>query len=514
MKGDKVDYRLRERRVIIDCLTQIERDGISVRRLERLAENLDKYGAQVGPLMLERINRCRDATLISRYMFLLECLDDERLVTPLIDLLFSRGHDIQFKARILSTLRYFDVPVNGPIMAQLFPEAFRPSSPSTAKFLSLLGANDLLLSIFLDGFYQLPPQLRVRMIRELARCQGDKTSFLLEIFSESNDKEVALPAIQGLGEIRSLNAARILERIIRRGLRPQLVQAARRSRLRLMFLGIRNEKVGKSQPRPGEFYRAYVSNIDSQGNRGLWLARRLNYDRELVEQMCLVIHEELGMVECVGANASERADFVTMINRAKKEEIVVEVDYPYALLLVKDALYRNETVGFSPPPEFSLRKRLFGEDDLMPQQYDPAFSEFDLGAIAENRSLYLKSDRILHWNELKDWSFLEEEPDQFMPQPDPGGLSNRPSTNVYKQFLEKVVMTKIPLLKRRLLLTADMLSRSHAKESRIKAILAAALTLDKNPQLLAAHPFIRRLVNTSLSLAGNLLPFSLEEREF
>ena len=512
MKGDKVDYRLRERRVIIDCLTQIEKDGISVRRLERLAETLDKYGAQVGPLMLERINRCRDATLISRYMFLLECLDDERLVTPLIDLLFSSSHDIQFKARILSTLRYFDVPVNGPIMGQLFPEAFRPSSPSAAKFLSLLGANDLLLSIFLEGFYQLPPQLRVRMISELARCQGDKASFLLEIFSESNDKEVALPAIQALGAIRSVNAARILERIIRRGLRPQLVQAARRSRLRLMFLGIR--KVGRSQPRPGEFYRAYVSNIDGEGNRGLWLARRLNYDRELVEQMCLVIHEELGMVECVGANASERADFVTMINRAKKEETVVEVDYPYALALVKDALYRNEAAGFSPPPEFYLRKRLFGEDDLTPQQYDPAFSEFDLAAIAGNRSLYLKSDRILHWNELKGWSFWEEEPGQFVPQPGPGSLSNRPPTNIYKQFIEKAVMTKIPLLKRRLLLTADMLSRSQGKESRIKAILATALTLDKNPQLLAAHPFIRRLVNTSLSLAGNLLPFSLEEREF
>lgn len=513
MKEEKVDYRLKERRAIIDCLAQLEKDEISVHRLESLAENLDKYRGQAGPLMLERIKGCRDATLISRYMFLLEYLDDERLVTPLIDLLFSSRYDIQFKARVLSTLRYFDVPINGPIMGQLFPEAFHPSSPSAAKFLSLLEVNDLLLSIFVEGFYHLPGQLRVRMIRELARCQGDKSSFLLEIFSESNEKEVALAAIRALGGVRSVNAARVLERIIRQSLRPQLVQAARRSRLRLLFLGVSNDRAKANKRRVGEFFRAYVSKIDGHGNRSLWLARRSNYDRELVSQMCLIIHEELGIVECVGVNAMERADFLTMISRAKKEEVVVEVDYAYTLALVKDALYRNEEAGFSPPPEFTVRKKLFGEDDLTPHQYDPAFSEFNLAAIARNRHLYLKSDKILDWKELKDWSFGEGEPCQLVTQTELESRSSRTMTGAYRQFLEKLVMEKLPLLKHRLLLTADMLSRSKGKESKIKTILATALTLEKSPPLLTSHPFVRRLVNNSLKLADTLLPFSLEERE-
>lgn len=511
MKETKVDYTLKERRLIDDSLQQLEDEEMTLPQLERLGQRLLKMGNQVGPVLLKRISACQDEALLSRYLFVLESLEDERLVLPLIDILFNQQGDERLKARILSTLRYFDVPVNGPVIGRLFPDALRPASPSAGKFLSLMEENDLLLSLFLEGFYRFPREMKINTIKELARCQGEKALFLLDILAEGNDKEVALAAIEALGRIRTVKAARVLEKIIRRGLRPQLVKAARRSRLRLMFLGIRDGQGAPPSEKVGEIYRAYVSRIDTHGNRYLWVARHLVQDSDLVENVCLVINEECGLVDCIGANSSAKEDFDSMMKRVKKEEFVAEISYAYSLALLKDALARNEAAGFVAPAEFCLRKRTFGEDDLTSQEYHPSFPDYNLADIARDQRLYLKGDELLDWKEFEEWCIDDDGvydlaselarlgPEGAEKKGEKGGLP------LYRKFLEEVVIPKLPVLKRRLILMADLLAQGHLNEGKVKLILATTLTLDQDLGLVGCHPFIRRLLAESLKEAKRAL---------
>lgn len=507
MKGVKIDYTLKERRLIEDSLRQLVDEDMTLPQLERLGERLSKMGDQVGPILLERISACQDEALMSRYMFILESLDDERLVAPLIDILFTKGGDARLKARILSTLRYFDVPINGPVIGRLFPDALRPSSPSAGKFLTLLEENDLLLSLFLEGFYHLPREAKINTVKELARCQGEKALFLLDILAEGSDKEVALAAIEALGRVRSVKAARVLDNIIRRGLRPALVKAARRSRLRLMFLGIQAVQGRPPEQRVGQLYRAHVSRIDTHGNRYLWVARRLVQDSELIENVCLVINEECGLVDCVGTNSSEKEDFDSMIKRVKKEELVAEVSYLYALALLKDALAKNEATGCEVPAEFCLRKRIFGEDNLLPQEYQPTFPGYNLTSIARDRRLYLKAGELLDGKEFEGWHIDDDGIYDLTAELARLGLGKweKAGSPLYRQLLEEAVIPRVRLLKRRLLLMADLLSQGHSNEGKVKLILAAALTLDKDLALVGCHPFVRRLLTESLKHAKQVM---------
>lgn len=124
----KVDTRLRQRRIIDGFIKRLEGEELTLSQMERLTEKLVRLGPQVGPALIKKIARCRDEAAISRYLFALEYLDDDSLINPLLEILMKGEGDPAIKARILSTLRYFEVPIGGPIIYRLFPEALRQAA--------------------------------------------------------------------------------------------------------------------------------------------------------------------------------------------------------------------------------------------------------------------------------------------------------------------------------------------------------------------------------------------------
>ena len=360
--------------------------------------------------------------------------------------------------------------------------------------------NELLLSLFLEGFYHLPKEVKIRAIRDLGRHQGEGALFLLDIMAEASDRDSAMAAIGALGRIRSHKAVKILERISRRSLRPQLVKAARRSMLRLNFLGIRGEEVG-TKPWAGEVYKVFLSRIDPCGNRYLWFSRRRVEDEEALENMCLVINEECGIIECTGSFSSDRLDFDATIRRARKEEAIFEVAHDYGLIILKDALMQNERSGYALPPDFILRKKIFTDDDLTPEDYRPRFPGYNLNDIVNDRRLYLKTGELLDLREFSDWNISEEGvyhlADEMM-----RAKEERARGVIFRRCLNQVVIPLAPTMRERLTLMADLFSRGGQERK-------ARLTLEDSDLL--CHPFLRRLTAESLKAATKILSLEMEE---
>jgi hypothetical protein len=501
----KIDESLTERHGILDLLESLKKEDISLAEMEEIGVKLQKSGKRAVSPIVRRLWREKNGDLISRYTYLLDFFDDEAWIDQLIQIAIKRRDlEDEGKEALLGALEDCGVDVSGPPFPLL---QVRDGASLRETLPKLLDKGEDGLVCFVEDVLFLQQEDRLELIRELPRVNDARIPGLLEILTGVDDREIRLAAIAALGRMKGEVAVAVLQDL-REDRDDKVRKAADRSLRRLSFLGIDTGTV-HLRPLPGPFHAAYVSPFDGTGCRTVWVARHAGGDRLAV--LSLQLHETGGMKAAWGSGGVTSDELAGYLDVTGSSEGIVEVAPDYALTLIRDALSLGGENGLFLPAEFYVWRRQFSPGEDFPAAYLPDFTGWDLQAlgrsahhIAGSTSLF-DDDFFAGWGITKgrvcdyaeEWLQLEKSVD--------GAALARGMEALLTRFCGELLVPELERLKRRLLLTADLMRNTGRERALVEKALAAAMSLDAPQFRHRLHPFLKRLALESMDLAREAL---------
>ncbi len=501
----KIDNSLRERHGILRLLERLKKESISLAEMEEIGAKLQKSGKRALPPIVRRLWREKNGDLISRYAYLLDFFDDEVWIDQLIQIAIRR-RDLEDggKEALLGVLEEYGIDVSGPPFSLLLAQ---DGATLRAALPKLLDKGEEGVVCFIEDVLFSSPETRLELIRELPRVEDPRIPALLDILLGVADREIRLAAVAALGRVREKGAADVL-----RGLCDdadgEVREAAGRSLRRLTFLGV-DTGVPSPVSSPVPFHAAYVSPVDGTGCRTIWISRHADTSRLVV--LYLQAHETGGMRAAWGSGAVAREEFARYLAETGCEEEMVEVAPDYAMALVRDAVYRSGESGAFLPAEFYLLRRWFTPEEIAPEPYKPAFSGYDLDALALSARLIAGSATLLDEDFFVGWGVAKGRVCDYAEQwielektADNRNLA-REMESLLEKFCGELLLPHMERIRRRLFLTADLMQKSGKERDLVEITLAAAVSLGAPRLRGRLHPFLKRLALESMDLAREAL---------
>jgi hypothetical protein len=423
-----------------------------------------------------------------------------------------RELDDEGKAALLAALKGYGVDVSTPPFARLLAEAGGLLELSLPRLLEM-GEEGVVL--FMDDFVYCSQEARLAMIRQMGKLSDSRVLSLLEILLWFDDPDIVRETVVTLGKIRDGGAVDLLHTF-----RPHAEEDAKgaveRSQRRLAFLGVKGGTPRPPAP-PRSLHIAYASPIDGEGTRALWLSRRT--DGGALSTLYLQVHETAGIKTAWGCNALTDEEHEERLAEICGEAGLVEVTPDYAMLLVKDSLFRNRQ-NFSPlPPEFYVRRGIFRSEDITPAPYRPEFKGYDLAGLAASAPLvaesatlfddeffagwFMASGRVYDFAE--EWSELEKKGRK--------GRQAQGVESVLERFCRELIVPDTEQIRQRLFFTADLMRQTGRERGVVEKTLAAAQSLGSSPLPCHLHPFLRRFALESMDVAREALAEGYDLRE-
>jgi len=510
--SSKVDYTLLERKRVIDFLEKIKSAGdITIEEMEQKMEVLMSMGEHVQDVLLSILRTCDDE-ILPIVTFGLEYMDDPELIDPLIEILIDHSVREEIKLRILSILGNYGVDTSDPEFAEILESAFEDFEGvmhrSTLDMLDSIQQDDEAIAFLLENFHQFPPEAQVEMVRQFGDTKDERAVKILEIFAEVDDKVVAQEAIKYLGKIESPKSYAALEQIIADNDDAEITKLAEKSMRILQLANVKPMPTEQRVSMLGDIYKVIMSFIDGKGSRVLWIARWIENSK--LETLNLMLNTRVGIKDCYGASNMSKRQFDKMVRTMRTEIDGVELDYNYALKLIKDAMYQNRESASAIPIEFVLWKRILKGDDISPARYVPKWDNFvdNLEALKNDEDILEES---YHLHDLEDFSsWFDQSPKTYdywdelekLVNSYRGKTLDRKIDDLLKRYAVEVFEPQRDFIKRNLELTADFLFHQPNRRDEAELALVAALNLELKSTLpLHEHPFIERMMDESLEMA-------------
>jgi hypothetical protein len=499
----KIDETLTERHGILHLLARLKKDDITLAEMEEIGVKLQKSGKRALPPLVRQLWREKSGELISKYTFLLDFFDDEVWLDQLIQIALRRKDlEDEGKEALLDALDEYGVDVDGPPFSLLLAHSGSSLQSTLPK---MLDKGEEGLVCFVEDVLFCSPDTRKELIRELSRIQDSRVLDLLEILLGVNDREIRREVAAVLGRVRESRAAALAHGLREDG--DDLVRAAAvRSLRRLSFLGVA-PAAPSAAVTPFPFHAAYASPIDGAGNRTLWISR--SPEEGGLAVLYLQVHETTGIKAAWGSSVIAADESARYLAETGCGEALVEVAPDYLLALVRDALYRNGELGTFLPADFYVW-RGFAAGEIVPHPYEPEFGGHDLHALADADLLIAGSAALMDedffadwgvtrgrvWDYAEEWNALEK--------PAGSGELYRGMASLLERFCEELLVPETDRIRRRLLLTADLMQKTGIERHLVEMTLAAAVSLDA-PRFRRHHPFLRRLARESMEMAREAL---------
>lgn len=511
----KIDESLKERHSILNLLKRVEKEDVTFDEMDAIGRDLQSSGKRALSPLVRLLWRETDSDLLAKYAYLLDFFDKEPWLDQLMQIVLRRTDlDKQAKSALLGALQEYGVDISAPPFVRLVDEV---GGPLTETLPRLLDQGEEGLILFMDDFLQSPHEIQKALIHDLVHVPDPRVPGLLDILIGLDSPELVEEAVTALGKIRAAEAAAILARCAESST-GKIRELCLRSLRRLAFVGISPPPSSPAARRPASrMHIAWASPLDGAGYRTLWFSRR--GEAGYLSFICLHIHEITGIRAAWGSGSIPEQEFEELSAERVSEEGLVQIPFPYAFQLLRDALFRNRDTLFQLPPEYYVLKSVVAGEDLAPTPYLPDFSRFDLNALARSTKLFLSGAALFEDDYFAGWYMatcrvydLAEEWIELQAAGDAKALA-RGLEDILERFCSELIASQIEQIRNRLLLTADLLLRTGRERVLVEVSLAAALSLNTFTMPYHLHPFLRRLALESLDAAREAMAEGYDLRE-
>ena len=504
-----IDKSFKERLGVLRQLDRLQKEGITFAEMDEIGSELQKAGRRAVSPLVRKLWREKSGSLISRYTYLLDFLDDRYWLDQLIQIALKRRDlETEGKAALLNTLEGCGIDVAVPPFVNLLAEV---SGPLAVTLPRLLDKGDEGLLWFMEDFVYAPREAQLALLTELPQIGDPRVLTLLQLLFWYDDREVVEQAVTTLGRIRSPEAVAILEEFST-VCDPALSGVVERSLRRLAFLGIASAGMPPHVQQP--FHSAYVSPVDGAGYRLLWLARWQEEKR--LATIYVQLHDTTGIKSVWGDASLQVEDYEAQCQATVADEQVERVPAEYALELLRDALFTGRQQELQAPPEFYVRRAMFAPAELTPTPYEPRCGAWPVtvttrllaaaGQLFDDEFFtgwYLANSQV--YDLAEEWTALEK---GAAP-----GLQSAGLERLLERFCREQIQPHIPQIIRRLEFNADLMAMVQRDGELVQLALVVAESLRKSALPGHLHPFLRRFAMESLLAAREALSEGYDLRD-
>ncbi len=500
-----IDSSLKSRKAISDILSKVKkRKKITFAELEEMAETLLGYGKRSTSLIIQDFLSLDDEDTLMRILYIIEYLNYDEFVNPLVYTILNRNVGNNLKASIINTLYNFNVDITSPILSTIFSDAESSFYLFNDQFFEDTADDESMLINALEWFFGLPYHKKKVILNRLRDVDDIRKVSTLEIMSHSGDIDLSFTAIDIIGSTKTYKSVVALSRIAAEHKGTPREARAKRGVRKLELNGI-NSELAVAGKRDANSLICYSSMIDVSGNYVLWLAS----PKELkppIEVLCVLINEVEGIVDCFGSMQMTKKEFTSLINKAKKEDYFVKIDFEHCRRLIENAIFYNNSAGKELPTEFLFRKRIL-KCETLPAEHIPEFKGYDLDKIKEDTKLLLKSATVNDICGMDAWAIVSGDifvfADKFLEIQTkyPPAVVQRKMEKLIEEVFCTLILPELDLIVKRLMFAADILRFDRRQKKHVKTILCAALNL-MNPKVTPLkNPFIVSYILTNIKNA-------------
>jgi len=507
----KIDRSFKDRQGVLHLLEKLKKENITFAEMDEIGSLIHKAGRSAVQPLLRHISREKSGSLISKYTYLLDFLDDSYWLDQIIHIALKRRDlELEGKSAILATLEDCGIDVTLPPFSTLLSSS---SLSAEELFNRLLSRGEDGLVTLLEEFACMPGEVKRSFLLELARLSDQRTVDFFEMLLWFDNPDVVKDVITALGRVRFESAATVLQRF-RPDADAYLHSFIDQSLKRLAFIGISSQKT-TPVPNLQPFHSAYAGPVDGNGFRNIHIARWREDGR--IDSIDLQLHDINGLEDVCGESGELPEQYLERITERAGQEIIEPVPPEFAVELICDSLLKNREEQYPLPPEFMLRRRIFAPAELIPTTYIPPLSKFPFKAtpalLALSPTLFEDEffagwavDSCLVYDIADEWLRLEK-------------------VSTKKQLaasLERLIETlcrdefqsKRRDISRRLVLNADFIARTGMDDELVKVALVAAESIREFSLPCHLHPFLRRFAMESMIVAREALEEGYDYRDY
>ncbi|MGD8735269.1 MAG: hypothetical protein PVJ85_00815 [Anaerolineae bacterium] len=287
----KIITKLRERRQIEAGLRQML--AVSAEsEFRQQAQQIAALGPQVIPTLIDNLDDADDRMLVAMGAVSVFLNRDDITNALRQAVLQSRLTD-QGRIGALTILeRFLGIPPDDDLLSSLQnPEA--AAIASLEAILDQAATNPALLVDYVEGLDRQEPDVVLAVIGTLRRMPGPNIVEPLRMMAQDVRGEIAVTAVQALGELRTAEATHALQTLVpitAPDLRPQTERALRK----LRFAGVPVQDLPEPDPR----WRALIAPPDGLGRQSIWFI--LEEKTGLARFLNLLLSDRAGAVEALG----------------------------------------------------------------------------------------------------------------------------------------------------------------------------------------------------------------------
>jgi hypothetical protein len=330
---------------------------------------------------------------------------------------------------------------------------------------------------------------------------------------------VSLPAVvETLGAMATPEAAALLGHIAAATEAKDLQKAARRALYRLKTMGVDIESQISREPRRSvlevpklPIVAALASQIDFDGNRALYLARRRPFSGLVF--VSLIINDQQGIIDC-NAFPVTKKDLSQMIADIQSDDRLSHGELPpaYAQQLVAEGYQRNLATGTPVPQAFQGLRDLIGRPDA-PWDKPPIYHVLSPTEVRDQPAWLSQAAQLLEVKEFQAWHLppaavqrYREEIKRAAESPliVSQALQQERIEAIQKRTLREIFDAELCVRYRARLEEMAYLLWQTKRPDEAKRALASALALQGEGIDAAAHPFLLGLFARSVEMAEAL----------
>jgi hypothetical protein len=507
----KIDTSFKERQGVLHLLDKLKKENITFAEMDEIGSLIRKAGRAAVQPILRNISREKSGSLISKYTYLLDFLDDRYWLDQIIHIALERRDlELEGKSAILATLEDCGIDVTIPPFSTLLSST---TLPTGEYFTSLIEKGEVGLVSLFEEFACMSREVKRSFLFELSRLPNERTVELLEPLLWFDSEDVVVDVITALGRVRFESAVVALQRF-RTHAGATLQAVIEQSIKRLSFMGIRSQLPVPFEPLQS-FHSAYAGPVDGNGFRSLLIARWRKDGT--IDSIDLQLHDINGLEDVWGESAELPEKYLARSSERAGQEIIEPVAPEFALELLCDALLKNSQQEYPLPPEFMLRRRIFAPEEIVPAAYIPPIITWPLQAtpalLALSTQLFEDEffagwavESCLVYDIADEWLRLEKI------------LAEKQLGQALEGLIERLCreefQPRLGEISRRVVLNADYLARTGVEDELIKAALAAAESIRDFSLPCHLHPFLRRFAMESMIVAREALEEGYDYRDY